>query len=85
MEVGIRALRADLSRWLKRVEAGEEIVVTDRGKAVARIVPLDGQRKIDQLIAAGIVELAPRRLPRPLPKPIRTKGTVSDLLIEGRR
>jgi prevent-host-death family protein len=37
MEVGIRQLRAALSRWVKRVRAGEEVVVTDRGTAVARL------------------------------------------------
>jgi prevent-host-death family protein len=85
MEVGIRELRADLSRLIKRVREGEEIVVTDRGKAVARIVPVDGQRKIDRLIAAGVVKPAPRRTPRPLPKPIEGAGPLSDLVIEGRR
>ena len=85
MEVGIRELRADLSRWLKRVREGDEIVVTDRGKAVARIVPVSGERKRDRLIAAGIVTPAPRRSPRSHPKPIKAKGTVSDLVIEQRR
>ena len=79
MEVGIRELRADLSRFIKRVREGDEIVVTDRGKAVARIVPLDGQRKIDQLVAAGLVKPAKRRTDW-LPEPIEAKGPVSDLI-----
>lgn len=85
MEVGIRELRADLSRLIKRVRDGEEIVVTDRGKAVARIVPLDGQRKIDKLIAAGIVTPAPKPWHGPPPRPVKAKGTVSDLVAEQRR
>jgi antitoxin (DNA-binding transcriptional repressor) of toxin-antitoxin stability system len=40
MEVGIRALRADLSCWLKRVEAGEEINVTDRKMPGAKPAPV---------------------------------------------
>jgi prevent-host-death family protein len=84
MEVGIRELRADLSRYLKRVREGEDVVVTDRGVPVARIVPMNGQRKIDRLIAAGLVEPAPRKVPRPLPKPIRIEGGISDLVDEQR-
>ena len=59
MEVGIRELRADLSRLVKRVHAGEEIVVTDHGKPVARLVPMNGERKIDRLIREGLVIPAP--------------------------
>ena len=85
MEVGIRALRADLSRWLKRVEAGEEITVTDRGRPVAKITPANGRSKLDELIAAGIVEPAPKPWRGPLPPPIKTNGPVSDLVKEQRR
>lgn len=80
MEVGIRALRADLSRWLKRVEAGEEITVTDRGKPVARITPANGRSKLDELIAAGLVTPAPRPVRDKLPPPVEARGTVSDLV-----
>lgn len=85
MEVGIRELRADLSRYLKRVREGEEIVVTDRGTPIARISPANGRSKLDELIAAGIVTPAPRKVPRPLPKPIKIKGGISDLIDEQRR
>ncbi|MGH8998241.1 MAG: type II toxin-antitoxin system Phd/YefM family antitoxin [Acidimicrobiia bacterium] len=66
-EVGIRALRDRLSEFVDRVRAGEELVVTDRGRAVARIVPVDHERALDRLIRAGLVEPAPvseRRRPR---------------------
>jgi prevent-host-death family protein len=85
VDVGIRELRGDLSRWIKRVRAGEEVVVTDRGRAVARIVPLDGERKIDKLIAAGIVHPAPNPWHGPPPKPVKAKGGISDLVAEQRR
>ena len=84
MEVGIRELRAHLSRYLDEVRSGEDIVVTDRGLAIARIVPMNGQRKIDKLIAAGLVEPAPRKVPRPLPRPIKIEGGISDLVDEQR-
>ena len=84
MDVGIRDLRADLSRWVKRVQAGEEIVVTDRGKPVARLVAMDGERKIDRLIREGLVTPAPKPWRGPLPEPIEGAGPLSDLVIEGR-
>jgi prevent-host-death family protein len=34
-EVGIRELRDALSRWIEKVKAGDEVVVTDHGRAVA--------------------------------------------------
>jgi prevent-host-death family protein len=39
IQVGIAELKARLSEYLSRVEDGEEIVVADRGRPVARLVP----------------------------------------------
>jgi len=50
--VGIRALRQQVSVVLKRVAEGEVITVSDRGRPVARIVPLNGST-MDQLVAEG--------------------------------
>jgi prevent-host-death family protein len=84
MEVGVRELRDHLSRYLDRVRDGEELVVTDRGRAIARVVPLGAERALDRLIAEGIV--TPARQPkRRAPKPIKVTGTVSDLIGEQRR
>ncbi len=48
----MRALKQQLSRYLEQVQGGAEITVTDRGRPVARIVPVtDGgalQRGIDE-------------------------------------
>lgn len=85
MEVGIRELRAHLSRYLDQVRNGEDIVVTDRGKPIARISPANGRSKIDELIAAGVVTPAPRKVSRPLPPPIKIRGGISDLVDEQRR
>jgi hypothetical protein len=42
-------------------------------------------RKIDRLIAAGLVSPTPKPVPDPMPKPVKAKGTVSDLVAEQRR
>lgn len=83
-EVGIRELRDHLSQYLDRVQAGEEVVVTDRGRAIARVLPMSGERTIDRLIREGRVTPA-RTRERSLPTPLKTKRTVSDLVAEQRR
>lgn len=82
--VGIRELRNHLSEYLERVRAGDEILVTDRGRAIARVVPLHGVRTLDRLVADGIV--TPAATPkRAAPRPRSTAGTVSDLVQHQRR
>ncbi len=85
MEAGVRELRDHLSRYLEVVREGHEVTVTDHGKAVARLVPLDRPRPLDRLIAEGLV--SPGRAPkRTRSGPgITTKGTVSDLVADQRR
>lgn len=61
METGIRELKDNLSRYIRRAEAGERIAVTAHGRVVAELVPpgttgrnAPGSRW-DELIAAGIL------------------------------
>jgi prevent-host-death family protein len=84
MEVGVRELRDNLSRYLDRVRSGEEMVVTDRGRAIARVLPMGTDRVLDQLITDGVVTAA-RKQSRRLPRPIKAAGTVSDLAAEQQR
>lgn len=85
MEAGVRELRDHLSRYLELVREGTEVTVTDHGKAVARLVPLDQPRPLDRLIAEGLVT-PPRTGKRARTgKAISTKGPVSDLVAEQRR
>ena len=84
MEVGVRELRDNLSRYLHRVQAGEEVVVTDRGRAIARVLPVGAERALDRLIAAGVV-IPAQQTKRPTGRPIKAKGTVSDLVADQRR
>jgi prevent-host-death family protein len=84
MQVGVRELRNHLSRYLDRVRGGEEVVVTDRGRAIARVLPVGAERTLDRLIAEGVV--TPARQPkRRGAKPMTTSGAVSDLVADQRR
>ncbi len=44
MDVSVRELKNHLSEYLRRVQAGEELIVTSRGKEVARLLPPQGDR-----------------------------------------
>ena len=43
-QVGVRELRQNLSVYLRRVEAGETLEVTEHGHSVARLTPLPPER-----------------------------------------
>ncbi|MCZ4534433.1 type II toxin-antitoxin system prevent-host-death family antitoxin [Gordonia hongkongensis] len=59
--IGIRELRQHASRYLAQVEAGEELAITNRGRTVARLVPVSAEeRSRDALIEAGILVPARR-------------------------
>ena len=87
VEVGIRELRANLSAFVDRVKNGEDVIITERGRTVARITqPGHARTKLDELIAQG--EVTPAKHPK---RPIDTKGlprpvggTVVDILFEQR-
>jgi prevent-host-death family protein len=85
MEVGIRELRGRLSDYLDRVRAGEEVVVTDRGTAFARIVPIKGGRTLDRAVAEGLVTPAPRPSRTRPARRVKSRGSVSNLVGEQRR
>lgn len=67
--VGVRELRQRASELLRRVQAGETIEVTDRGRPVAVLAPLPDAGPLERLRTSG--ELVPARgnldeLPEPL-------------------
>jgi prevent-host-death family protein len=63
--IGVRELRQNASRYLARVEAGEELGITNNGRLVARLVPVQAEaRSREALIDSGA--LIPARRPRNL-------------------
>jgi prevent-host-death family protein len=88
--VGIRDAKAHLSRYLKLVQKGEEVIITDHGQPVGKIVPMASmdltlQDRIVRLVEQGVLEpLAGERisrLPPALPVP---KDAAQRLLQEDR-
>ncbi|HWE66008.1 MAG TPA: type II toxin-antitoxin system prevent-host-death family antitoxin [Acidimicrobiales bacterium] len=85
MDVGIREFRNKLSDYLELVRQGGELVVTDRGTAVARVVPVAGGRALDRLIDEGLVTPAANKARTRPNRRVRAQGGVSDLVAEQRR
>lgn len=83
MNVGVRELRDGLSRHLAEVRQGRTVTVTDHGRPVARIVPVDAPNNLERLIVEGRVSPAAGHKVR-APRPIKAGGTVSDLVAEQR-
>ncbi|MGH9918961.1 MAG: type II toxin-antitoxin system Phd/YefM family antitoxin [Nitrososphaerales archaeon] len=70
--VGVAQLRQNLSRYLRRVERGERLIVTDRNRPVAELGPPSlATGGLDRLVAEGRVS---RPVRRGLPKPIKLDG-----------
>jgi prevent-host-death family protein len=84
MNIGVRELRDGLSRHLAEVRAGHTVTITDHGRPVARIVPVDAPNALERLVEQGRVKLAQAKK-QPAPKPINTGSSVSDLIGDQRR
>jgi prevent-host-death family protein len=83
-KVGVRELHDRLSEYLEKVEQGTEVVVTRRGRPIARLSQVDGPRPFEELERRGLVRWPekPRQAPRAL---AAGKGSVSDLVKDQRR
>jgi prevent-host-death family protein len=81
--VGVRELRQNASAVLRRVAAGEVIEVTDRGRAVARIVPMHDASRLQQLQAEGRASGATGDLldVKPMPR-VAGKPLLSEILAD---
>jgi prevent-host-death family protein len=87
MDVAVTELRAHLSTWLQRAREGDEIVITDHGVPVARLLGLTTTAALERLTDDGIIgrpaaaqrpTAAGRKRPRP-------RHPVADIIGEQRR
>lgn len=87
-KIGIRELKENLSRYMKKVKTGEKIIVTDRKKEIAIIMPLgkkDKEEKVYQLIQQGMASWSGEK-PAGMPRRVVAYGkSVSDAVVEDRR
>lgn len=84
MEVGVRELKAKLSGYLEQVQRGSAIVVTDRGRPVARLVPLAGSDAIARGIEEGWIDAPRRTRLTPAGDRVRGREAIAAVLDEDR-
>jgi prevent-host-death family protein len=87
----VSKLKASLSEYLRRVKAGEEVLVTERGRTIARLVPVarsdtlpDDLREMER---QGLVRMGEGKLPKTfwkLPRPRDPKGLVVKAVLSER-
>jgi prevent-host-death family protein len=87
----VSKLKASLSEYLRLVKAGEEVLVSERGRPIAKLVPVTGKDALPDHLAEmarqGLLRVGARRLSRTfwsLPRPKDPKGRVLGALLEER-
>lgn len=87
IEVSVDELRANLKDCLQQVEQGKELVITQRGKAIARILPAGDtlKKKTDGLVKEGVISWGGKPLSPWEPKAVnRGPELISDLVSKER-
>jgi prevent-host-death family protein len=87
--VGARELKNRLGRYLRQVEAGETILVTERGRPVAELRPLSPAAlelgvRLQELAAKGVVRLPTRRKSQVIPRVTLPGPPLSQTVLEDR-
>jgi prevent-host-death family protein len=87
MDVAITEFRAHLSEWLDRARSGGEVVITERGVPVARLVGLTTVGTLERLAAEGVIgrPATPGRPPAAGRRLPRARRPVADIVSEQRR
>ena len=88
----VSKLKASLSEHLARVKAGEEVIVTERGKPIAKIVPFGRDQSefpahLLEMARAGLIRLGSGKLPKgfwKMPRPAVPDGAGVKAVLEER-
>ena len=87
----VSKLKASLSGYLMRVKAGDEVIVTERGKPIAKLVPIAQSGAIPEHLREmekqGLISVGTGKLPKGfwnLPRPKDPKGLVLKAVLEER-
>lgn len=88
IKAGVKELKDRLSHYLREVKKGEKILITEREKVIASIVPLeraDEDSKLLSLVKEGFAAWKGGK-PSGSCYPVKIKGkTVSEIVLEDRR
>lgn len=91
ISAGIKEVKNNLSRLLARVKAGEEILITERGRPIARIVKEKSRGNsiraaLGPLIQKGLIAMPSRSIRKGPRGMVEVSGKpVSEMVVEDRR
>ena len=84
--VGVRDAKARLSELLRDTQLGHEWTITERGRPIARLVPIDAseaslEERLDRLVKSGVIGGAPTNESR-LPPPLRLPSGLARRMLD---
>lgn len=88
---GIKELKNQLSRYIALVKKGDDVLITERGRIIARVVKENSRRsslrqELQLLVMKGQIIMPSNEIRRDIPKPVKLPGkAVSEMVIEDRR
>jgi len=87
--IGIREARINLSKLIRDVRSGMEIIITDRGTPVARLIPAEGralslEERIKNYKSCGLIESCPRP-GKPVSSPVELPRNYARRLLQEER
>ena len=87
-QVGVRELKNQLSRYLKRVQEGEEIIVTEHGRSVARLLPASTpplKKDLEPLLRKKVIRWDGGKPHGSSRRPLIQGQSLSEMVVEERR
>lgn len=90
LERGVKEIRDHFTQYLKKVSAGEEVVVTERGKPVALLKPLpkglNMQERLEMASIKGLIRLPKKKGGIPERRKIKLTGKpITNIILEERK
>ena len=87
IKIGVREAKMHLSRYLKTVQSGCEVIITDRGRPVGKIVPLEEKEmpladRLKHLKLRGIIEPKKGRFGLKMHSPVAVENDLAQKLLQ---
>ena len=88
---GIKELKNQLSRYIAMVKKGDDVLITERGRVIARVVKENSRRsslrqELQALVLGRQVIMSTRDIQRNIPDPLKLPGkAVSEIVLDDRR
>jgi prevent-host-death family protein len=88
---GIKELKNQLSRYMALAKKGDDVLITERGRVIARVVKENSRssslrQALQALALRGQVIMPTREIQRNIPEPVKLPGkAVSEVVLEDRR